>query len=400
MSLALLSDWITWTIPLVSALIGWFTNVVAVEMMFRPLDFIGIQPWLGWQGIVPRHARALAGRSTDLITTKLLSLRGLFEGFDAAGFSGQLGRAIDAMVDRIVADGAAEYAPKMWAQMTDPVRDQVRSFVRREVEAMTIDILSDMRDSIEEIIDLKAIVMSVAERNRKLIGDMFLTVGSREFQFIRRSGAYFGLPFGVFQMFCWVVYPAWWTLPVFGFLVGYVTNWLAIKLIFDPAQPRRIGPFVIHGMFHKRQREVAGEFARIVASDVLSPPNMVERMVTGATGERLFAIVDRRVTERLERYREHPAARMFTIEGGWDAVLDKARAQVRDELPRPGGFLHTFVERSIDVHGELFNRMSQLDSESFEGVLRPAFQKDEWKLIVAGGALGAIAGAVQAVYML
>ena len=39
--------------------------------------------------------------------------------------------------------------------------------------------------------------------------------------------------------------------------------------------------------------------------------------------------------------------------------------------------------------------MTQLDPLSFEGVLRPAFQQDEWKLIVAGGALGMAAGAAQ-----
>ena len=56
-------------------------------------------------------------------------------------------------------------------------------------------------------------------------------------------------------------------------------------------------------------------------------------------------------------------------------------------------------ERSVDVHGELFTRMTRLDAEKFEGVLRPAFQQDEWKLIVAGGVLGLGAGVLQVVYM-
>ena len=43
--------------------------------------------------------------------------------------------------------------------------------------------------------------------------------------------------------------------------------------------------------------------------------------------------------------------------------------------------------------------MKALDSESFEGVLRPAFQQDEWKLILAGAVLGLAAGVAQLVWM-
>ncbi len=35
------------TIPLVAAIIGWFTNWVAIKMMFHPLDFVGIKPFRG-----------------------------------------------------------------------------------------------------------------------------------------------------------------------------------------------------------------------------------------------------------------------------------------------------------------------------------------------------------------
>ena len=57
---AITSDWAVMAIPLVSALVGWGTNVVAVEMMFHPTEFVGIKPFLGWQGIVPASAKYLA----------------------------------------------------------------------------------------------------------------------------------------------------------------------------------------------------------------------------------------------------------------------------------------------------------------------------------------------------
>ena len=37
--------------------------------------------------------------------------------------------------------------------------------------------------------------------------------------------------------------PYWWVLPVLGTLVGWATNWLAIRMIFEPIEPRKIGRF-------------------------------------------------------------------------------------------------------------------------------------------------------------
>ena len=43
--------------------------------------------------------------------------------------------------------------------------------------------------------------------------------------------------------------------------------------------------------------------------------------------------------------------------------------------------------------------LGALDAEEFGGVLRPVFQKDEWKLILAGGVIGSGIGALQVVLL-
>ena len=68
-------NWIVLLIPAISAFVGWFTNVVAIKMMFHPVEFVGIPPYLGWQGVIPANALRLAKVSNALITQKLLSLR-------------------------------------------------------------------------------------------------------------------------------------------------------------------------------------------------------------------------------------------------------------------------------------------------------------------------------------
>ena len=395
----IVTDPLVLLIPFIAAFIGWFTNVLAVRMMFYPVEFFGVRPWFGWQGIVPGHATEMAGLSTELITTKLINLRILFEGFDAKEFSGNLDKAIDEITEQVIEQVASRFGSEMWADLPEEMKDEVRKVFRTEVEAVTVAILADMRDSIEEIIDLKAVVLDAIERDKPWLGEMFQTVGVEEFKFIKRSGAYFGFIFGIVQLFAWLIHPAVWVLPGFGFFVGYVTNWLAIKLIFEPAQPKRIGPWMVQGLFHKRQQEVAREFAAMVDRDILNPDNLVGKMTEGAWGEKLFGIVERRVGELLERYRENPMVKGMVPEDEWGTIRTELFARVREELPKPGGFLYFFTTRAMDVYGELSGRMSELDPESFEGVLRPAFQQDEWKLILAGAVLGFGAGVLQLLYL-
>jgi len=47
-------------IPVTSALVGWGTNVLAIKMMFFPLEPVGRPPFLGWQGIIPAKVRKMA----------------------------------------------------------------------------------------------------------------------------------------------------------------------------------------------------------------------------------------------------------------------------------------------------------------------------------------------------
>ena len=51
------------SIPVIGAIVGWGTNVVALKMTFYPLEFTGISPYLGWQGIIPAKAESMAART-------------------------------------------------------------------------------------------------------------------------------------------------------------------------------------------------------------------------------------------------------------------------------------------------------------------------------------------------
>jgi uncharacterized membrane protein YheB (UPF0754 family) len=393
-------NWIVLLIPLISALIGWFTNVVAIKMMFHPVEFVGIPPYLGWQGVIPANALRLAKVSNALITEKLLTLRELFDKtFNADSFAGKLGAVVDDVTEQVIDEIAHKHAKSMWDNAGEFMQGKVRERIRAEVIEVSRAIAMDMADDIDDIMDIEKTVLEAMERHKALMGQMFYEVGRKEFKFIERSGLYFGFLFGIFQMLIWVQYPAAWILPAAGFLVGYLTNWIAIKLVFSPREPMTLGPMTVQGLFHKRQNEVAEAFGRTVATRVLNADNIVSTVMEGDGAKRMNEIVEHRMSELIAKYEAHPIAKLVLPESERVAVRAELLERIKTEWPKPGGFFHTFAGESVDLRGELERRMKSLDRESYEGVLRPAFQQDEWKLIAAGAVLGTLAGVIQLVYI-
>lgn len=394
-------NWGLMTIPVVSAVIGWFTNWVAIQMMLYPVEYKGIGPYLGWRGIIPANAEKVASGIVRLITQRLVNLGDLFSSFAGHAFIEHATESIDRITDLVVEEISMRYAPMLWKSLDDGARAQARAAIRKEVEATAVKLLDDLGQNVTSIIDLEHTVLTSMRRDKALLGQIFKKVGSEEFKFIENSGAYFGFLFGIPMIWLWLAFPSWWLLPVSGFAVGYATNWVALKMIFEPKEPMKIGPFTVQGLFHKRQQEVADVFAMMVAEQVINADNIIASVTGGAGGETVRGIVGRHVDALVSTHESHPMVAMAMTAAGIDGqtLRIELQARVYEELPKPGGLLYVFADKAVDVQDMLFTRMKVLDPRSFESLLRPAFQQDEWKLILAGGILGLLAGWAQAVFV-
>ena len=77
------ANWIVYaSMPLVAAFIGYTTKLLALQMMYRPLEFRGVGV-LGWQGLVPRRAGKVAATTIELLTENLLRPEELLDRIDA-----------------------------------------------------------------------------------------------------------------------------------------------------------------------------------------------------------------------------------------------------------------------------------------------------------------------------
>jgi len=85
-----------------------------------------------------------------------------------------------------------------------------------------------------------------------------------------------------------------WTLPVVGAVVGFVTNWLAVRMLFRPRR-RVLG---LQGLIPKRRAEIASKIASTVERELVRPSD-VEAMLSDPE---LHAAAEKEIDQRVREF--------------------------------------------------------------------------------------------------
>jgi len=393
-------------IPIIAGFVGWGTNVVALEMTFRPVEFFGIElfrlkgePWglFGWQGIIPTKAEKMASICFDLMTTRLFNIKEIFLRLDPVRFSEEMEDGLLLLMDKVINEVANQYMPTVWTALPQDVKDDIIIMTDKESNIFLAEFMRDMQLHVDDVVDIKDMTVAACVANKPLVNKIFQECGEKEFVFIRRSGFYFGFLFGLIQMAIWFFYDAWWTLPFAGFMVGWITNYLALKIIFSPLEPKQICYWELHGIFLKRQVEVSATFARIVCVEILHIKAIWDAIFAGKLSKNFFAMLRAHTllfTEKLiAEIKPMAIAAMGAAE--FAKMKEDIAQKVVDNIPFIIDHSYEYTQAALDMETTIRTKMQELPPAEFEGVLHPAFEEDEIILILLGGVLGAIVGAIQ-----
>ncbi|MCU7555959.1 DUF445 family protein [Alteromonas sp. ASW11-19] len=385
------------SIPVISALVGWVTNYLAVKMMFYPIEFVGLRPIFGWQGLIPAKRRKMAEIEVELVLGKLLSVEELAQRLDPDALTEAIERRLQQVVRKVINDVMTESAPQLWAALPVQGKNLVYQRIENDLPNVVHKMVGDFQNNVNEILDIKELVVEQLVNSPELINEIFLTAGAKEFPFIIRSGFYFGFLFGLPTMALWYFFQAWWILPLGGLLVGYATNWIALAVIFQPKRPIRLGPVTLQGMFLKRQKEVSEVYSAIIEEKLITPRNITHIILHGSGSAQLLELIELHVNDAIERY-VAVAQPYFALGVGsenYHRMKALAVQQIFENSDKYLLYAFDYANGAMRIGEDLSARMQQLSPEEFEGVLRPAYQQDEWKLIVTGAVLGMLAGFAQ-----
>lgn len=390
-------------VPLVTGLIGWVTNWSAVKMIFHPERFVGVRP-LGWQAIIVKQGDKFARGVADMVTENLISTRELVARLDPDELEQMFADTIDAETRLMCAEVAERVAPGSWDKLAEPVREMIVDQVKSETRNLSREIFDKLEGLSDELLDLHQLVRDqLSGENVKRLSKLTKKIGAAEFKFIEYYGGIFGLIIGVAQVFVWEAIQIWWIMPIVGAVVGLVTNWLAIQMIFRPREPKKyLGLITYQGLFAKRQPDIARDYGETAAAEILTPRNALRLITEGEAGERIAKLVTEMVAARIEERRE-ALGPMMPVEIT-DAHISEIQAllirRFAEQAPSVQPEIEEYLERKLDVAHTVESRLASLPKADFERILRGIFEEDELTLIIVGGVLGGLVGWLQGVLVL
>ena len=144
-----------------------------------------------------------------------------------------------------------------------------------------------------------------------------------------------------------------------------------------PVRPKKVGPFVLQGLFLKRQQEVAKAYADQVESGILNPTNILEGILKSDSSDELFRIIQFHVADSIDKSAgiAKPFVQLVIGTRQFIAMKNRVCDRVMDEMPKHAHVLEKYTLETLDIRNTLQTKMQALDPEDFIGVIRPAFEQ-------------------------
>lgn len=413
--------WAIMSIVPVTAFVTWAHVWMALKMVFYPIHFWGFHLGrlpIGWQGIVPRKAGRIAGIVTDNTLSKLGSLREFLEVMEPADMARVISEQVSFELDHLIDEVMNERSKRLWPNLPYSVKRRIYQSAHEQLPVILNDLVIELTYNVENLVDMRSMVVNKMESDRQLMVTMFLRVGKNEINFIWHISALIGSFFGIFQMFVYVFVPQHWTVPFFAAIWGFLTNWIAIWMVFNPMEPHpirylklfeivRFGkiplikPVIPHmstynfqGAFMKRQDEVSEVFSEVVTEDLMTLKTIMTEMMYGKEKHKTRRILKRHINQVIETPKLRTALQLALGFGEYakfkDDLIDRSIEATMVPISDPA----FNASRAKKIYILFKERIRLLTPQEFQNLLRPAFQEDEWILIVLGGVTGFFAGLI------
>jgi uncharacterized membrane protein YheB (UPF0754 family) len=412
-----LPEWVAFvSIPVFTGIIGWLINWSGLWMLFAPVHFHGFRVpglaelsralprklqevpglmigGLGWQGIVPMRAAKMGSIAVDRAISKLGTPSEFYEQLEPERIGAHIVDVFRPQLPAMVTAIMRREHPGLWRDLPGWGRQGVIDRVTGQLPAIVDSVTREIGAHINQLLDPKIMVIEQFREDPGLVVRIFREFGKRELRMMVVFGFVFGFLLGIPVALLDHVLHQWWLLPIFGVVVGWVTNKLGMWVIFEPAEPRRFGPFRIQGMFPRRQDQASEVYARLIAAEVITLERIGAFLLDGPRGDRTRQMLVEAMLPAVDRAVgvARPAVRVAIGAQRFDAIrysvaeeaVERTLMPFRDET-----FSRVQSER---IRVLIAQRCKELPAPQFVEMMRAAIKEDEW-LLYAHGALMGFAG--------
>lgn len=186
-------------------------------------------------------------------------------------------------------------------------------------------------------------------------------------------------------------------LAIIGGLIGYITNVIAIKLIFRPINPIKIPIFNIEiiGMIPKRKKEIATNIGRIVEEQFLSIDEITNNLVTEQDKEYIIDYIKVKIKLILnEKMVLIPSTIRSLVQNYISEIIENEVREGIDELCEE---MIAKASNRINIKEIIENKINELDLYELEILILQIVKNELRHIEILGLILGFFIGIVQGI---
>ena len=178
--------------------------------------------------------------------------------------------------------------------------------------------------------------------------------------------------------------------------IGWLTNWVAIQMLFHPREPMRVFFWTWQGLIPRRQIQLAAEAAEIIEREIMQQHMIVHEIRKIELGPYLEEAAHTLVWERIG-----PQLRALPLLGGLinDSTLGRfeeiAAAAMKEESEPLMEKVATQFEASVNLKQLIEDNIAAFDIERLEAIVNQVAKREFRTIERLGAVLGFVIGCLQ-----
>lgn len=384
-------------LPLLIALSGWLALRLAQWAAVWPRRFIGLPPYLGWQGYLFSHLELYVTRWSRGLLEKLGTLDQIFEHVGPEKIiSHQLSR-LRPQVDSFIDDVMASRNQVLWENLPILVKNRFYARAHRMLPRIIDDIVEDLGDSLRRIVTYPQLLHFAEQDAPGTLARFYDLLTRRAFDRLVRFCVTAGFLGGLAQCAAgWLLdarHPLFWILT--GATIGLCFFWLAQRRVNTPVVPTVFGPFTLRSTLNRLRPRQDRDLAEFLSHNILSPRNIARTLVLGGKARHAHIIIKKRIAPLVEELDVRTFAQLTVGPIGYVNLKQSLADKLAESFLDPFEDERFNQERANALAEFLHDRIENLPDQLF-------YQQMKWTLeplaiigTCAGMLLGAGAGGLQ-----
>lgn len=191
------------------------------------------------------------------------------------------------------------------------------------------------------------------------------------------------------------------SLPIFAAVLGWFTNYLAVKMLFHPRKPVNLYFFELQGVFPKRQVFIAEKLGKMVVEELFSAKDLRDKIQTPENMRGIYSTIE----EKIDEYLHHrfplkfPLLSKFVSESIKNNIKDELMSEIETVTPEVIDNYFDKLEEKLDIEEMVRTKVAALSSERLENLINSIISKEFRFIEIVGAIIGFLIGCLQLLLM-